>query len=246
MSNEITEKQQVAEITEKQIDTARLGYTSIAKHATILFFTVVELSNIDPMYQYSLNWYINLFTAAIDNTEKVDDLNQRLQELTKFFTHSLYVNICRSLFERDKLLFSLLLTFNLMENEGKVNQQEFMFLLTGGVGLDNPEVKPVKWLLDKSWDEICRLSNNFTVFADLKTSIKNDSAAWEAFYNDVSPQTAALPAPWTDKLSDIHLMMLLRCFRPDKLVPAIQNFVICKFFSVFKTFFQTTLKFESF
>lgn len=77
LSNEINEKQAVAEVTEKQIDTARLGYTPIAKHSTILFFTIVELANIDPMYQYSLGWFVNLFTNAIDNTEKVDDLEQR-------------------------------------------------------------------------------------------------------------------------------------------------------------------------
>lgn len=33
------------------------------------------------MYQYSLVWFINLFKAAIDNTEKVEDVTIRLEDL---------------------------------------------------------------------------------------------------------------------------------------------------------------------
>lgn len=42
--------------------------------------------------------------------------------------------------------------------EEKIIKQELMFLLTGGVGLKNNVPNPgPDWLLDKNWDEICRL-----------------------------------------------------------------------------------------
>lgn len=139
-----------------------------------LYLYTADLANIDPMYQYSLTWFVNLFIAAIDNTEKLEDVEARLADLTKYFTYSLYVNICRSLFERHKLLFSLLLCINLMRESGDVHQAEWMFLLTGGVGLDNPIPKPAEWMSNKTWDELCRyaISFRFNDHSNFNTLIK--------------------------------------------------------------------------
>lgn len=40
LANDIVEKQAIADVTEKQINAARLVYTPIAIHSTILFFTI--------------------------------------------------------------------------------------------------------------------------------------------------------------------------------------------------------------
>lgn len=56
LSVEIAEKQKIAVVTEAKIDVARQGYVPVAAHVSALFFTVSNLCNIDPMYQYSLSW----------------------------------------------------------------------------------------------------------------------------------------------------------------------------------------------
>jgi dynein heavy chain len=44
LSNEIAAKQAIAEVTEQQIDKARMEYKPIAAHSTILFFTIGDES----------------------------------------------------------------------------------------------------------------------------------------------------------------------------------------------------------
>ncbi|XP_017857964.1 PREDICTED: dynein heavy chain 7, axonemal [Drosophila arizonae] len=225
LANDISEKQIITEATEKQIDLARLSYVPIAEHSTILFFTIVNLANIDPMYQYSLVWFVNLYMASIDNTEKVDDIEARLLDLRNHFTYSLYVNICRSLFERDKLLFSLILNINLMKHENLIDNSEWMFLLTGGIGLENPYKNPTSWLGVQNWDECCRLSN-MPNFKGLREDVSANPDSWKLLFDAKTPQdNQSIPKEWQKRLSVFQQLLLLRVFRPDKLVPAVLNFV---------------------
>ena len=80
-----------------------------------LFFCISDLANIDPMYQYSLDFFKALFIQAILSSDPSDDFEERLGFLNDEFLQSLYRNICRSLFSKDKLVFSTMLAMKLME-----------------------------------------------------------------------------------------------------------------------------------
>lgn len=42
------------------------------------------------MYQYSLQWFNNLFVLSVENSPASDDLPTRLKSMNNFFTYSLY------------------------------------------------------------------------------------------------------------------------------------------------------------
>jgi dynein heavy chain len=56
-------------VTEKEIDVKREGFRAVAFRAQLLFFCIVDLAPINSMYQYSLQWFQNLFRNAVINSE---------------------------------------------------------------------------------------------------------------------------------------------------------------------------------
>ncbi|CAL8264232.1 unnamed protein product [Arctogadus glacialis] len=225
LSEEISEKQKIASFTETEIDRTRMGYRPVAEHSSTLFFCISELANIEPMYQYSLGWFINLYLQSISQSAQSQDLSERIAHIVRHFTLSMYNNVCRSLFEKDKLLFSLLLTVGLMQSQGRVDPGVWRFLLTGGVALDNPHPNPApEWLSDKSWSEIVRATElpNLGGFFE---HVRDHLPRWKAVYDSGRPQEEALPDHW-GALAGMDRLLMLRCFRPDKLVPAVEQFIV--------------------
>ncbi|XP_038666815.1 dynein heavy chain 3, axonemal-like [Scyliorhinus canicula] len=225
LSQEILEKQQITTRTERQIDDTRDGYRPVATHSSVLFFVISNLAYIDPMYQYSLAWFLNLYINSIEKSVPCSQLAERINHLNDHFTYSIYQNVCRSLFERDKMLFSFLLCVGIQRSLNLVNDDEWCFLLTGGVALEIPFVNPAPtWVKEKSWAEIVHLST-LPAFSELKNHFCSKLSEWKKIYDASQPEKMPLPNPWADNLSTFQTLLVLRCIRPDKMIPAIQQFV---------------------
>lgn len=112
-----------------------------------------------------------------------------------------------------------------MKHDNKIDNAEWMFLLTGGIGLENPYKNPTSWLGVQNWDELCRLTN-LPNFKGLREDFGDHSAQWKTYFDSRTPHdNEDIPAAWAKRLSIFQKLLLLRVFRPDKLVPAVLNFV---------------------
>uniref|UniRef100_A0A8C3QWW7 Dynein axonemal heavy chain 3 n=1 Tax=Cyanoderma ruficeps TaxID=181631 RepID=A0A8C3QWW7_9PASS len=202
-----------------------MGYKPVAVHSAVVFFCISDLANIEPMYQYSLIWFINLYVQSIAKSRKSGRLKERIKNITNHFTVSIYNNVCRSLFEKDKLLFSFLLTVGIMKGKGQIDDAVWRFLLTGGVALDNPHPNPAPdWLSNKSWAELVRASC-LTNLQGLMEHVRDNTSRWKPIYDSVKPHEEEFPDTWSS-LTGLDRMVILRCLRPDKIIPAVQIFIV--------------------
>ena len=250
VSESVTQAQAEAEETEKDINAARSAYSSSGSYAALLFFCISDLAAIESMYQYSLQWFSRLFIASVVNSkfEKAtsvsssveetaveDSVDTRLRDIRTHFTKSLYDNVCRSLFECDKLLFSFSLCSRISRDEGMLDGQEWNFLLTGvqiGSKVDKnlveKLVQTVDWIDEKRANDFANLSF-LSRFSDICESILDTTniesqETWKAAYDSPTPHEAAFPKPY-DTLSEFSRLCIIRCLRPDKLIPAARKYV---------------------
>lgn len=59
----------------------------------------------------------------------------------------------------------------------------------------------------------------------MRLSLTEQTDLWKRIYDSPNPQTEPLPAPWSDLLDAFQKLVLIRCMRPDKVVPAMTAYV---------------------
>lgn len=173
-----------------------------------------------------------IYERALDKAEgRMDknDRNGRKAFFIKKFTSLLYKNVCRSLFEKDKLLFSFLMCLKIMEEKGELDILEARFLMTGGTAIECTRPNPTGengWLSDKTWAIINEVSRVIPAFAGFDVDFEKHILEWEKIYNSQKPQSSKETWPGMGaELSLLRRVIVLRILRPDKVVSAIQQLI---------------------
>eukprot|EP00061_Rhincodon_typus_P014052 g40836.t1 len=120
-----------AEATEQKINSAREKYRPVATRGSVMYFVVASLSEIDPMYQFSLKYFKQLFNQTIETSDKTYNLQKRLKILLDATLFTVYTNVSRGLFEKHKLIYSFLLCTDILRQNEEISDAEWNFFLRG-------------------------------------------------------------------------------------------------------------------
>jgi dynein heavy chain len=226
-SVEIGKSLEVAKETNLDIEEQRKSYKDVAWRGSILFFSIAGLSNINNMYEYSLNSYMTVFMKALQVSKKDNILQNRLRNITDKLTMLVYDFTCMGIFETHKLMYSFQMITMIMDGDNVLNKIELDFFLKGNTSLEMVEAKkPYVWMTDNGWKDIQKLNGLEDVWKGLTQNLLGAPEEWKAFFDHESPEMIDIPCGYSTTLSKFQQLLLMRVIRPDRCVNAIKNFII--------------------
>ncbi|XP_064087240.1 dynein axonemal heavy chain 3-like [Macrobrachium nipponense] len=217
MSDEIKRKQEQCVETEEALLLCCQQYEKVSRPAADLYMTLTSLSTLSPMYQYSLSWYISLYTSVIDNTGKSSVLDRRLGLLQEALVMRVHSSVVMGLAASHRLVFTFLIALHSLRVSGTLKDQEEVMLQQVAANTTcNAPLPPPSLHSDlvNVWPSLYHLQM-LDVFKGLSESLEQDEEIWLNLLSVGAPDKSALPQRW-QHVEHIPWLILVAILRPDK------------------------------
>lgn len=220
-ATEIALKVEEAKSTSVKIDEAREQYRPCAARASLLYFILNDLNRINAIYQFSLEAFSVVFKDALVRAIPAEKLKERVINLLDNITFSVFMYTTRGLFEKDKLIFTAQMTFQILLQSREIESEELDFLLRYPA-LPNLTT-PVDFLSNTSWGGIKALAQ-MDEFKSLDKDLEGSAKRWRKFVDSECPEKEKFPGEWKNKTT-LQRLCIMRCLRPDRMTYAVRLYV---------------------
>ena len=232
-STDVKEKLISAAEMRKNINEKREQYRPVATRGSVLYFSIVDMSKVNCMYQTSLDQFQVLFDKSMEIAEKANLASKRVNNIIDSMTYVTYRYINRGLYERDKVSFKLIVTFKILMTAGKLDTRQINLFLRAGNALDISQTrpKPFNWMSNEAWLNILQLSMDNPVFKTIVEDIQSNESAFVPWYNENEPEKFPVPviesrfAADEEVLTNFHRLLVVRCMREDRTLLAVNDFI---------------------
>eukprot|EP00956_Cyclotella_meneghiniana_P009264 scaffold12733_cov74-Cyclotella_meneghiniana.AAC.6 len=229
---EVNAKLIAADETRTNIAEKREQFRPAATRGSVLYFSIVEMSLVNVMYQTSLNQFLELFMGSMDKADKATLASKRVSNIIETMTYMTYRYVNRGLYEQDKLTFVLLVTMKILVAAGHLKSSDVTLFLRGGAALDINSVrrKPFQWMSNEVWLNVVELSGSSKFYSNLIESMSANESNWRKWYDDNAPEQLPIP-DYEQQLADqseigpFLKLLLVRSLRVDRSILMCKEFI---------------------
>jgi len=233
-AGEISKKVAETDTVMREVEMVINQYLALSQACSSIYFTMDALNQIHSLYQYSLQYFLEVFNSALTNNAKlkeVKDSTQRLSIIAKDLFFLAYNRIARGMLHQDRLVFALLLTRIYLKGFKSEPQVEidFQYMISPTSGFTSASDSLAA--LTAEQNEALATLVKTASFGNVRSQIER-SDEFAKWLESSSPESS-VPEVWnepaTAPLSDIgramKSLMMIKAFRPDRLIAAAEHFV---------------------
>ena len=174
------------------------------------------------MYEYSLSSFLRTFQLSLETSKQDPTLEGRLRSIVDALTFDVYNYTCTGLFEKHKLMLSFQMTISIADGENHLNRQHLEFFLKGNLSLEKAKKpKPYDWIPDQGWQDIVQMITLGPQFVTVGEHLEKNESSWRTWYEQEKPEEFPLPGGLSEKLKTLEQLLVLRCFRIDRITVAL-------------------------
>jgi len=111
-ASDISKKVEETDKVIGEIETVSQQYMPLSQACSNIYFTLDSLSQVHFLYQYSLQFFLDIFHSVLYNNARMKDVNdysQRLSIITSDLFQVVYCRVARGMLHVDRLTFAILL-----------------------------------------------------------------------------------------------------------------------------------------
>jgi dynein heavy chain 1 len=223
-----TLKKEAKEISDKVSETAGVmtevenitkEYTVVARSCSAIFAVLEQLHHLNHFYQFSLQYFTQIFEtvlARIRNSSITGHAARIDQIITELFVDA-YRRTSLSLLQKDRVTFAMLLV---QAAPYKMDKTLIDKLLDADLSEVDVSTQPERK------DEVMQRASKLAIFKDELEKV--EPATWDAFLNEELGDRH-VPQVWPEDLNKLdkllRALILVKLFRVDRFVPAVERFV---------------------
>ncbi|ETS83032.1 Dynein heavy chain [Pestalotiopsis fici W106-1] len=230
---DIAEKMSDGENAMAELETTTRQYNVVAQSCSSIFSVLDQLHNIDRFYQFSLQYFLDIFTKVLrENDSLAKEPKENDEARRKIIVRDLFVSTFKqtasSLFQKHLIIFALLLLRAAPKQFYAMDKDVLDVVLS-----EHTQGRDLSTETDAKAEAITK-AKEISVLASKLDSIPD--TAWDKFLTEENAEDH-IPQPWDADtgLYDQGLLSLLlvKLFRVDRFVPAAERLVTSVFGSGF-------------